>query len=68
MEYCVYILYSNSLGKYYVGQTSDLIKRLNRHNAGRERFTRTGAPWQLIYSIGCDSRSEAVRLEKKIKN
>ncbi|QYH39290.1 GIY-YIG nuclease family protein [Algoriphagus sp. NBT04N3] len=40
MEFVVYILFSERLGKYYVGQTSDLDKRLKRHNSGRERFTR----------------------------
>ncbi len=29
-----YILYSNSIDKYYVGHTNDLYWRLERHNAG----------------------------------
>ncbi|WP_460318640.1 GIY-YIG nuclease family protein, partial [Algoriphagus taiwanensis] len=32
MAYWVYILYSERLDKYYVGQTSDLVKRVERHN------------------------------------
>ncbi|EAZ80850.1 GIY-YIG nuclease family protein [Algoriphagus machipongonensis] len=68
MEFTVYILFSDKLGKYYVGQTRDLNSRLSRHNQGRERFTRTGCPWKLIHSIYCNSRSEAMILEKKIKN
>ncbi|MFC3415401.1 GIY-YIG nuclease family protein [Algoriphagus hitonicola] len=68
MEYCVYILYSDRLGKYYVGQTGDLSKRLVRHNSGRVRFTRKGVPWALIHSESCDSRSAAMGLEKRIKN
>lgn len=51
-----------------MGQTSDLTKRLERHNQGRERFTSTGIPWNLLYSKLCVSRSEAMGLEKRIKN
>ena len=68
MAYSVYILFSERLGKFYVGQTSDLNKRLERHNAGRERFTRTGIPWNLVHTESCGSRSAAMKLEKKIKN
>ncbi|WP_373399466.1 GIY-YIG nuclease family protein [Algoriphagus halophilus] len=68
MNFKVYILFSTKLGKYYVGQTSDLEKRLERHNQGRERFTRTGIPWELVYTKACFSRGEAMGLEKRIKN
>ncbi|GMQ34583.1 hypothetical protein Ataiwa_28560 [Algoriphagus taiwanensis] len=68
MAYWVYILYSERLDKYYVGQTSDLVKRVERHNEGKGGFTRTGLPWGLIYSTLCNSRGEAMVLEKKIKN
>mgnify|MGYP001238677790 FL=1 len=68
MEFVVYILFSERLGKYYVGQTSDLDKRLKRHNSGIERFTRLGTPWVLVHSELTNSRAEAMKLEKKIKN
>ncbi|SIN83627.1 GIY-YIG nuclease family protein [Algoriphagus halophilus] len=67
MEFKVYILFSTKLGKYYEGQTSDLTKRLERHNQGRERFTRTGTPWELIYSKPCVSRGKAMVLEKRFR-
>ena len=65
--YRVYILYSDSLGKYYVGQTKDLEERLERHNQGREKYTKRGIPWLFIASFACSSRSEGMRLESKIK-
>lgn len=46
--YVAYILYSCSLGKYYIGQTNDLDKRLQQHNAGHGKYTKHGAPWDLI--------------------
>ena len=34
MDYFVYILYSNKDNRLYVGCTSDLEKRVKRHNSG----------------------------------
>jgi putative endonuclease len=63
----VYTLYSESIGSYYVGSTNDVKDRLYRHNAGQSRYTVKGLPWRLIHVIELTSRSEAVRLERKIK-
>ncbi len=65
--YMVYILYSESLGRYYVGQTKDLEERQERHNQGREKYTKRGIPWFVVASFTCSSQSEVVRLESKIK-
>jgi len=66
--FSVYILYSESFGKYYIGQTQQLEKRLIRHNEGRENFTKKYCPWVLVCSIPKNSRSDALLLEKKLKN
>ncbi len=63
----VYILYSDSIGKYYVGHTNDLDRRFAEHNYGHSKFTKTGKPWNLLKTINCSSRKEAVNLEAKIK-
>ena len=34
--YSVYILYSQSADRYYVGHTGDIVTRLNKHNSGVE--------------------------------
>ena len=65
--YVAYILYSCSLGKYYSGQTNDLEKRLQQHNSGHGKYTKHGAPWDLIWFKKCLSRSEAVNIETQIK-
>jgi putative endonuclease len=65
--YFVYILYSNTLDKYYVGSTENLSNRLLEHNRGKGNFTSKGIPLILIHSIDCETRSEAIRLELKIK-
>ena len=63
----VYILFSTIKSKYYVGQTANIDDRLNRHNSGYSLSTKSGIPWQLITSFTCNTRSEALLLEKKIK-
>ena len=65
--YKAYVLYSERLDKYYVGSTQDLDDRLSRHNAGRSKYTKSGVPWQLVTSFDFESRSDAVKLENKIK-
>jgi putative endonuclease len=62
-----YILYSKKLNKYYVGPTSDLERRLNDHNRGKEKFTRTGMPWELVYAEPFEKLAVARRRELEIK-
>ncbi|MBZ0326449.1 MAG: GIY-YIG nuclease family protein [Altibacter sp.] len=63
----VYILYSDKLSRYYVGQTANFKKRLERHNLGIVKSTKGGLPWRLVLKLKVDTRSEALLLEKKIK-
>ena len=67
MRYVVYLLFSESLQKYYAGQTGELEKRMQYHNAGKAKFTSKGIPWKLIHTFPCSTRSEAVKLESLIK-
>ena len=63
----VYILFSEKRSRYYVGQTTDIDKRLKRHNRGIVPSTRGGIPWKLVLQIPVNSRSKAMQLEKRIK-
>jgi putative endonuclease len=65
----VYIIFSRSLNKYYCGHTADIITRLQEyHNKGKAKFTSKGIPWVPVASLEAQSRTEAVQLERKIKN
>ncbi len=64
----VYILRSEKSGSYYKGQTSDLARRIKEHNNGEEKSTSRYVPWVLVWHATVESRSEAVALEKKLKN
>ena len=68
MDYSVYILYSEGHDSYYIGQTQDAQERIRRHNAKMEPATSRYAPWTLVLMIEKSTRSEAVALEKKLKN
>ena len=42
--------------------------RIARHNSGTERYTSVYKPWEKVLVIEKTSRSEAVILERKLKN
>jgi len=65
--FSVYILFSESRNRFYVGQTNDLTDRIRRHNEGRNKATKSGGPWVLVYAEEFGTRSEAVRRESEIK-
>ncbi len=67
MPFYTYILFSTKNNKYYTGQTNNLISRLEQHNNGLVKSTRNGSPWQLVFSEELITRSDAMRLETKIK-
>ena len=65
----VYILYSASADKYYVGQTQDITQRLLEHNELSENsYTSKHRPWELQLALALPSRSAALRLERHIKS
>jgi len=67
MKYTVYILISAE-GKYYIGQTNNLVRRLFQHKNGLSKWTRKYNGWKLVYSQEYDTRSLAVRREREIKS
>ena len=66
MPFFVYIL-RNSEGRFYIGQTSDLTLRLQRHNEGKVFWTKSHSPWEIVFSTQFDTRSEAVKEERRLK-
>ncbi len=67
MPHYVYILQSQTSEKYYCGETQNIQDRLNRHNSGLSKSTKYGVPWKLLKLIEVTDRSEARKLESKIK-
>jgi putative endonuclease len=71
MGYSVYIIQSESSGRYYCGQSTDVERRLRQHNDPEYRLSKTTkrleGPWKLIWTNSCSDLSETTRLERKIK-
>ena len=67
MKFYVYIIYSPSKDRYYIGQTDNLNRRLEDHRNSRSGFTKGIKDWELKWSYELSDRSEAVALESKIK-
>jgi len=68
MSYYVYILKSAKYNKHYIGSTENLEKRINYHNSSRARYTKRYQPWVLLHFEEYETRSEAMKREKEMKN
>lgn len=64
----VYMVRCND-GTLYTGITTDLEKRIEAHNSGKDgaRYTRSRRPVELVYSEQVESKSAAARLEYRFK-
>lgn len=62
-----YIIYSTARDRYYVGHCEDINLRLERHNLGFTRSTKSGVPWNMMYYETFETRVEAIRREREIK-
>ena len=65
--YFVYVLRSLKDNKIYIGQTSDLEARIRFHNAGRQKSTKSRAPFELLYNEAYISKRGAILREKELK-
>jgi putative endonuclease len=66
--YYVYLLYSPSKDRFYVGFSADTDARLAAHNAERSASTKSGAPWRLVYFEAYEHKTDAMRRERKLKH
>ena len=54
-------------GKFYIGYTDDLKKRLNDHNKGKVPSTKNRTPLKLVYYEAYASRQDAMFRETNLK-
>ena len=68
-DFQVYVLFSDSLGKIYIGQTQSLDDRLAIHNNPglNNMWTAQGIPWIWLGSIKVKDRGIAMLLERRLK-
>jgi putative endonuclease len=67
MPHFVYILYSETRDRYYIGSCANIQSRLLRHNAGATLSTKTGRPWKVTYFEQYDSKTDALKREIYLK-
>ena len=67
MFYYVYVLQSVKSKNLYIGYTTDLKARLNKHNTGLNLSTKPYLPWQLIHYEAYRNEKDAKRREEYLK-
>jgi putative endonuclease len=65
--YCTYVLLSKKDGKFYIGFSSDLNKRLQAHRSGKVQSTKSRGPFILVYYETCINQRDALKREKYFK-
>ncbi|MCU0461016.1 MAG: GIY-YIG nuclease family protein [Bacteroidales bacterium] len=70
MQIFCYIIYSESIDRYYIGYTTDINERLKLHNAGHfggKSYTSKATDWLIFLLIPCESVEQAIFVEARIK-
>ncbi len=62
-----YVLKSQKDGKYYIGSTSDIEKRLQFHNEGFNVSTKNRRPLDLVFKKEFKDKKEAMQFEFLLK-
>jgi putative endonuclease len=68
-KFFVYILYSASIDRFYIGQTMNVEIRLIEHHQHLKyvAYTNRADDWVIFYQIECQSRYQSLQIEKHIK-
>lgn len=67
MIYYVYLLRSQRDGKYYIGHSENIKRRLAEHNSGRVKATRYRRPFVVVGYEAHQSRDDARWRETEVK-
>jgi putative endonuclease len=62
-----YVLLREVDGRFYIGATEDLRRRVEKHGAGRVESTSYRRPLRLVYYEACLSADDAFRRERYLK-
>ena len=66
--FTVYVLYSESFNKIYIGYTSDIKQRVKSHNElATKGWTIRFRPWKVIHTEIFESKHDAMKREKQLK-
>jgi putative endonuclease len=65
-SYQVYVL-RNRNGRFYIGLSENVRVRVQQHNEGVSKWTRSHRPWNLVWTSKPMSLSDARKLENLLK-
>ncbi|GBD89055.1 GIY-YIG nuclease superfamily protein [bacterium BMS3Abin03] len=68
MKYYLYILKSSVKDKFYTGSSDNPPRRLGFHNTIEKGFTARYRPWKIAFTEEFESKSEALKAERKVKS
>jgi len=68
MDFVVYILFSATKNRFYVGFTSNLEERLVRHNQKSKGFTGNVNDWEVVHVENYQTKELAHKRELQIKS
>jgi len=57
----VYILQSQTTGRFYIGYSENPDRRLTEHNSGKVKSTKPFRPWIKVYAESYPSEAEAAK-------
>ncbi|OUL63385.1 GIY-YIG nuclease family protein [Flavobacterium sp. AJR] len=65
----LYIIYSDSCQKFYIGETNNIDNRVSKHQEHfySNSFTKIADDWEIVLIFNCVDKEEAIYLEKFIK-
>jgi len=65
--YYTYALLSKRDGKFYIGYTNSLKRRLEEHREGKVKSTKKRGKFILVYYEACGNKQDAKKREKYFK-
>jgi len=68
VKYKIYILFSETFKRTYVGFSEDPSKRLEAHNSGKVISTKKYMPWRIVYLEEFSDYNEVRKKEKYYKS
>jgi len=66
--YYVYVLLNKETGRYYVGYTMNLRRRVNQHLNSEVKSTKSNLNYELVYYSAFEDRDLAVKFERYLKS
>jgi len=68
MSYSMYILYSKTSDRFYIGHTGDVLEeRIRKHNSNHGGFTGRSTDWKLVYKEVFATKLMSFKREMEIK-